>query len=359
MFDLPKIEHRHLKNKKQHIRQDMLFFFGQNIKGDFMCTAISLKTDDFYFGRTLDYDFSYREEVTVTPRNFPFKFRHTEKLYSHYAIIGTAYTVDNFPLYYDAVNEKGLCMAGLNFVGNAVYNEVEKGKVNVAQFELIPFILSRCASVKQAKALFAEINITNTPFNDILSPAGLHWIIADEQECITVESVKEGLKIYQNDVGVLTNHPSFKEQIFSLNNCMHISPRQPENFFSNKLKLEHYSRGLGALGLPGDFSSSSRFIRASFLKLNSVCGHTEKESVGQFFHILSSVAQPKGCCIVEEGKYEITIYTCCMNVNKGIYYYTSYENRQITAVDMNRENLEGSSLIRYPFIKEEKINRQN
>ena len=234
----------------------MLFFFGQNIKGDFMCTAICLKTDDFYFGRTLDYDFSYREEVTVTPRNFPFKFRHTEKLYSHYAIIGTAYTVDNFPLYYDAVNEKGLCMAGLNFVGNAVYNEVEKGKVNVAQFELIPFILSRCASVKQAKALFAEINITNTPFNDILSPAGLHWIIADEQECITVESVKEGLKIYQNDVGVLTNNPSFKEQIFSLNNCMHISPRQPENFFSNK-----------TIVLTGTLSSMGRKEASSELEL--------------------------------------------------------------------------------------------
>lgn len=85
-----------------------------------MCTAATYKTKDFYFGRTLDYEFSYGDEITVTPRNYAFDFRHTSACTSHYAIIGMAHIVGNYPLYYDAINEKGLGMAGLNFVGNAV-----------------------------------------------------------------------------------------------------------------------------------------------------------------------------------------------------------------------------------------------
>ena len=102
-----------------------------------MCTAATYKTKDFYFGRTLDYEFSYGDEVTVTPRNYPFDFRHLGRMDSHYAIIGMAHVAQDYPLYYDAMNEKGLCMAGLNFVGNAAYANVIPGRENVAQFELM------------------------------------------------------------------------------------------------------------------------------------------------------------------------------------------------------------------------------
>lgn len=103
-----------------------------------MCTAATYKTKDFYFGRTLDYEFSYGDEITVTPRNYVFKLRHMGTLSSHYAIIGMAHVAGNYPLYYDGINEKGLGMAGLNFVGNAAYSEVKEGKENIAQFEFIP-----------------------------------------------------------------------------------------------------------------------------------------------------------------------------------------------------------------------------
>ena len=106
-----------------------------------MCTAATYKTKDFYFGRTLDYEFSYGDEITVTPRNYVFKLRHMGILSSHYAIIGMAHVAGDYPLYYDGINEKGLGMAGLNFVGNAAYSEVKEGKENIAQFEFIPWIL--------------------------------------------------------------------------------------------------------------------------------------------------------------------------------------------------------------------------
>lgn len=324
-----------------------------------MCTAVTYKTKDFYFGRTLDYEFSYGEEVTVTPRNYPIRFRNMGTMSAHYAMIGMAHPEDGYPLYYDAVNEKGLGMAGLNFVGNACYGEETEGADNIAQFEIIPWILGQCRSVKEVKELLMRINITGMPFNDRLPAAQLHWIIADRSEAITVESVKDGLKIYDNPAGVLANNPPFDEQMFNLNNYMRLSPKNPVNSFSDKLNLSAYSRGMGALGLPGDLSSQSRFVRAAFTKLNAVSGASENESISQFFHIIGSVDQQRGCCELAGGKYEITIYTSCCNADKGIYYYTTYENHQITAVDMHRENLDSAQLIRYPLITGEQIMRQN
>ena len=324
-----------------------------------MCTAATYRTKDFYFGRTLDYEFSYGEEITVTPRNYPFSFRYLPEKREHYAIIGMAHVEEDYPLYYDAVNEKGLGMAGLNFVGNAVYGEVREGKENVAVFELIPYILSQCENTEEARELLGKIQITDTRFKEQLPNGRLHWIIADKTEAITVESVTEGLKIYENAPGVLTNNPPFPMQMFQLNNYMQLSSRQPENLFSDQLSLETYSRGMGALGLPGDLSSASRFVRVAFTKLHARSGEGEADSVGQFFHILGSVDQTRGCCELENGKYEITIYTSCCNATKGIYYYTTYTNRQITAVDMHREKLDGTELIRYPMLEEEQIRLQN
>lgn len=324
-----------------------------------MCTAATYKTKDFYFGRTLDYDFSYGDEVTITPRNYTFNFREKGVKNSHYAIMGMAHIVDNYPLYYDAINEKGLAIAGLNFVGNAFYKESIKGKDNIAQFELIPWILCQCTCVKEAISLINKINLLNATFNSNLPLTQLHWIISDSNESITVEPLKEGIKIYTNPVGILTNNPPFDMQMFNLNNYMSLSTKNPINNFSKDLDLQVYSRGMGALGLPGDLSSQSRFIRASFVKMNSVSCEDEEKSVSQFFHILNSVDQQRGCCILDNNKYETTLYTSCCNVNKGIYYYTTYDNHQITAIDMHKEDLDSNELIQFKLITNEQINFQN
>lgn len=324
-----------------------------------MCTAATYRTKDFYFGRTLDYEFSYGDEITITPRNYPFRFRNMGILAKHYAMIGMAHVEEECPLYYEAVNEKGLGMAGLNFVGNADYKNPMPDKDNLAQFEFIPWILGQCATVKEARALLEKINLTNIRFNEKLPLAELHWIIADREEAVTVESVKDGVKVHDNPVGVLTNNPPFEEQMFQLNNYMNLSPKEPKNHFCDKLELCAYSRGMGALGLPGDLSSQSRFVRVAFVKMNSVSGDSESESVSQFFHILGSVDQQRGCCELNDGKYEITIFTCCCNADKGIYYYTTYDNHQITAVDMHRENLDDICLVRYEPVHGEQIRQQN
>lgn len=324
-----------------------------------MCTAATYTTKDFYFGRTLDYDFSYGDEITVTPRRYPFRFRSMGVMEVHHAFIGMAHVVDGYPLYYDAVNEKGLGMAGLNFPGNAKYKEWVRDKENVATFELIPWILGQCGSVQEVRQLLGKINITGEPFNQELPAAQLHWMISDRREAIVVEAVASGIRIHDNPVGILTNNPPFEEQLFQLNNYMSLSPKTPVNHFCDRLTLQTYSRGMGAIGLPGDLSSQSRFVRAAFVRLNSVSGDSEAESVSQFFHILGSVDQPRGCCVLENGQCEVTLFTSCCNADKGIYYYTTYGNHQISAVDMHRENLDGLDLIRYEPIAGEQIRMQN
>lgn len=323
-----------------------------------MCTAVTYKTKDFYFGRNLDYEFSYNETVTVTPRNFPFNFRLAGKCKQHYAMIGMAFVQENYPLYYDATNEKGLSVAGLNFPNNAYYPKKDKGKVNVAPFEFIPYILANCKNVAEARKLLKNLNIFDENFSKALPHSPLHWMISDQKESIVVEPLECGLKVYDNPVGVLTNNPTFDYHLTNLCNFMGLTREEPANRFAENFKLVPYSRGMGSIGLPGDLSSASRFVKAAFTKLNSISGEGELESVSQFFHILTSVEQQKGCCKVEKG-YEHTIYSSCVNTCKGIYYYTTYDCSQIVGVDMRRENLDSSELKSYPLLKQENLFIQN
>ena len=228
-----------------------------------MCTAITYQPRELYMGRSLDYEASYGEEIVMLPRRFPLRFRHGGGSEQGYAILGTAHVADGYPLYYDAVNEKGLGIAGLNFVGNAHYAAPQDGRQNVAQFEFIPWLLRQCATLAEARQLLQAVNLTGTPFSPHFPAAQLHWLLADATGALTLEPTAEGLQIYENPVGVLTNNPPFPQQLFALNNYMHLSPRQPENTFAPDVPLQAYSRGMGALGLPGDLSSGSRFVRAT------------------------------------------------------------------------------------------------
>ena len=324
-----------------------------------MCTSANYITKHHYFGRNLDLEFSYNETVTVTPRNFPFEFRKMPRVDAHYAIIGMATISDGYPLYYDATNEKGLSMAGLNFPGNADYKPEDADKTNITPFEFIPWILGKFETVDQVEEELRSINLVNISFSAAFPLSPLHWIISDRTRSITVESVREGLRVYQNPVGVLTNNPTFDIQSFNLNNYMQLSTKPPQNNFSNDLEFDAYSRGMGAIGLPGDLSSTSRFVKVAFTKMNSISGDSESESMSQFFHILGSVAQQRGCVNLGDDKYEITIYSSCCNTDTGVYYYTTYENSQITGVDMHKEDLDGSDLAAYPLIKGQQILMQN
>lgn len=324
-----------------------------------MCTAINFKTKDHYFGRNLDLEYTYQETVAVTPRNYPFRFWMAGTIDSHYAMIGMAYVVDGYPLYYEATNEKGVSVAGLMFAGNAHYPEPAEGKDNIPPFEFVPWILTQCKDMHGVRKLLKRVNLANISFSEELPLTPLHWMISYKEESLVVESIQDGLHVYENPVGVLANNPPFPIQLWNLNNYMGMTRETPENRFSGRLPLATYSKGMGALGLPGDLSSASRFVRAAFVLHNSLCGESEEESVGQFFHILTAVEQQKGCVRVKEEEYEVTAYSSCCNTDKGIYYYTTYGNRQISAIDMQKDDLEGDSVKSYSLVKSEQIHWQN
>lgn len=324
-----------------------------------MCTAVTYCTKDHYFGRNLDLERTFGECVTIAPREYPLKFRKAGELKRHYAMIGMALVADGYPLYFDATNEKGLSMAGLNFPGNADYKPEAVGKDNIAPFELIPWLLGQCEDLDGVRLLLERINLVKQDFSERMPLTPLHWMISDRRGSIVLECVKEGLRVYDNPVGVLTNNPPFDMQLFNLNNYMHLSPEPPVNTFSDRLPMETYSLGMGALGLPGDLSSMSRFVRAAFVRMNSRSEEAESGSVSQFFHILGSVRQPRGLTKIANGEYEITQYSSCCNTDRGIYYYTTYENSRINGVDMHRERLDSAELISCPLITGQQIHIQN
>lgn len=312
-----------------------------------MCTALTYKTKNHYFGRNLDLERGYGEAVVITPRKFPLIFRHTKTLKNHYALIGTAAVIDGYPLYFEAANEAGVSMAGLNFPQNAVYYNCINNKINIASFELIPYLLSTADSMNSLRQMLCEINVVNTNFSDNLPASPLHWIISKGEESLVLECTKSGMKVHDNPFGVLTNNPTFDYHLTNINNYMGLCEGAAENKLCPEKPLDNYSLGLGALGLPGDFSSSSRFVKTVFLKQKSVCGSSEKESVNQFFHILDSVAMPKGCVMTRSGEYEYTRYSCCINTDKKVFYYKTYNNSTIRRVDMYSAALDGDKLSVY------------
>lgn len=317
-----------------------------------MCTAIVYKGRDTYFGRNLDLYYHYEESVTITPRKYPFPWD------SLYGIIGIATIQNNYPLYYDAVNEMGLAIAGLNFPGIAYYPPKCRNKDCIAPFELIPWVLSRFSCAKEAVQAIRRIQIADIPFSQELPNTPLHFILCDKENCYTIEPTRKGVVIYENPVGVLTNSPDFSYHLYNLCNYQNMSPGPSENRLCSSLTLPPYSNGLGAFGLPGDLSSASRFVKAAFTLQNALKKEAEVSAVNQCFQILGSVRQQEGCVNVEE-QWEKTVYTSCCNIDKGIYYYNTYENSQLTAVHLYHEDLNGQSLISYPLCFTAQIRTEN
>ena len=318
-----------------------------------MCTAINQRGEYHLFGRTLDLECSYGESVVLTPRSFSLEFTEQQPYVSHHAILGVALVRDGYPLYYDAINEMGLCAAGLNFPVSAVFHQKKEGTYGVASFELIPFVLGKCQSVSEAVELIKNITVTNTSFSKALPATPLHWIFADKHGAVTVESVAEGVRIYDNSVGVLTNEPAFPYHSVSLTNYMALTNAPPQNTLCPQIDLTPYSRGMGAWGLPGDPSSASRFVRAVYAKNHTLHANSRSEAISRFFHVLDTVSLPLGYSLTENGVPTSTVYSSCGDTSDFAYYFTTYGCRRIRAVKPH--TLHGSTLTLFPMSHDENI----
>ncbi len=299
-----------------------------------MCTSVALRTNCLYFGRNMDLEYDFGQKIVIAPRNFEIKLKCESGIKNHYAIIGIAAVIDNYPLYADAANEHGLCMAGLNFPANAVYSKVQNTKKhNITPFELIPFILGKCKSLAEAKALLGRVCIVDVPFSQAVSLTPLHWHIADGKDSAVIECTQSGLYIYDNCADTLTNNPEFSSQLAHLACYEHLKS------FDEKTKTppQLLSKGMGAFGLPGDFSSTSRFVKSAFALKNAKKYYDTNSDVAQFFHILDTTAVVAGCIDLQNGKDYYTRYSSCIDTANSVYYCKTYKNCEICAVRMNEE----------------------
>lgn len=355
-----------------------------------MCTAISYKG---LAGRTLDLEYSFCEEVAVTPRGFAREYIFEGEIASKYALVGMAYLHHGTPLYYDAVSESGLYMAALNFPSYAHYFPRREGVVNLASAELIPYILGGAGSMREAREMLSHINITPDSVASDLPVTELHWQLTDGSETLVIEPRENGLEIVANPHHVLTNAPDFAYHTTKIADFSHLSPTQPTQTGEN---AHLYSRGMGAIGLPGDYSSSSRFVRAAFLvksvgefgsispqadhktskndtvfsKLSENIGenrhktppntkNAQKEGkdnlVSAFFHITDSLSVPYGAVLTDEGRAVYTVYTSCADLSSAEYHFTTYEHRTPRSVTLTPERIFAHEILRFPLSSEKII----
>lgn len=310
-----------------------------------MCTAIAFLNKSLYFGRNMDIEYDFGQKIVIMPDEFPLATKCSGTLLKHYAVIGIARVEEGYPLYAEAYNEKGLCMAGLNFPFNAVYADKEsEGKIMLAPYELIPYVLGKCADIGEARDLISRSEIINRPYKPSLPVAPLHWMVSDKNGSFVVERTSRGLEIFDNPCGVMTNNPPFDSQIINLEKIKGLYVKNPAGYFGKAEPEENYCAGAGALGLPGDYSSASRFVKAVFLKDNSVCGESAESCVSQVLHILDAVAMPRGSVVTDEGKLDVTTYSCCIDAERGVYYYKTYDGFAVKKSEMTEELKRGCLL---------------
>lgn len=314
-----------------------------------MCTSIAFSAPYPLFGRNLDLETPFGQQVVATPRSFAFHFHRRPAMPHHLAMIGMATVAGGVPLYAEAMNEAGLYMAGLNFPGNACYTPADQAAPDaVAPYELIPLVLGSCRTLKEARAMLEGIDLLGIPFAPGYPLAPLHWHIADGTGALVMEVTAEGSRLYEDPVGVLTNNPPFPVQLANLTGYQTLSAAPPENRFAPGVPLPPYGQGMGAIGLPGDCSPMSRFVRAAFLKCNSIHSAGD-DAVNQFFRILDAVAMVRGSVMTPEGKPDMTLYSCCADPARGVYYFKTYDNSLIHAVSLLRAPLEASTLCCWPL----------
>ena len=302
-----------------------------------MCTSIALTGENFCFGRTLDLDQNFGDGVVTAPRNYVLTLRCGDVITRHHAFMGMATVVNGFPLYADGMNEHGMCIAALDFNKNAHYIPVSAcPKRGIAPFEVIPYILSLCKSIADARRELESICIVDIPFSDAIPSSALHWHIADKSGSLVLESGADGMKIYENEYNVLTNNPAFP---FHRDNCTLYLNSTNEAAKDSRV----FCNGVMGRGIPGDYSSPSRFVKAAWLARYARC--CKGEEVATMYSLLGSVAPPRGIVTGEDGGAHFTQYACVMNSKSLSYTYKRGNSIDFVHTYMKKESLDGETLI--------------
>lgn len=315
-----------------------------------MCTGIRFTDPDgnMYFGRNLDWIVEFGQKVYATQRGFKHDKFLEGSIEAKYASIGTGICVDEFPLYFDAGNEKGLGCAGLNFPGYAKYADGKNpptDKTAIPSYMFPLYIVSMYETVDEVEAALQNIVISDTEFNSQLGVSMLHWIIGDATRSIVVEMMPDGLHLHHNDIDVLANQPTFDWQMENLRNYMNVVDVTPQKVTWGKVEMTPFDGGAGMCGLPGGFYSPDRFVRAAFFNSHYPPQSGEQKNVLKLIRTLLECAQIPGAAKDAEGKSEYTIYTGGFSSATNSYYYCSYDNPAIKCYKLESAGVEGGKVV--------------
>ena len=319
-----------------------------------MCMAVTLKTKEghHFFGRNLDVVTNYGQEVITIPRNFTYKnVAENREETSKYACIGMGIVVNNHPLMFDGVNEKGLAAAGLNFTYFAKFNEEAiPNKTNLSASDFIYWVLGNFSNLDDLKVALKDVVLTNIPVAEGFAVSKLHWMFTDlSGKSIVVEYIDEQMRVHDNPVGVLTNDPNFEWHLTNLSQYVVVSNKTAEPRQMVDMLVKPYGHGLNLVGLPGDDSPASRFVRTTFFKENIISNEGKDAGINDFFKVLDSVFVTKGSQRDDNGAMNYTLYQSGMCQEECIYYYRDYDNSRINAVNLFKEDLDGKEIKKFSY----------
>ncbi|MCR4942883.1 MAG: linear amide C-N hydrolase [Clostridium sp.] len=308
-----------------------------------MCTSITIttKNNDTILGRTFDWiPLDRPAKITFVPRNFNWISKtSSESFNSKFALMGLSLNQSdsrNHPILADGVNEMGLMCACL-WINDASYSSFKKDKHNLRAADVVFGMLSEFSSVDDVLHNLSSLNIFNPETSQFEDDLLLHWILNDKSgKSIIVEQTKLGLQIYSNSIGTLTNDPIYPKHLCNLYDY-----------------LPYDSKIFEDARLPGDFSPSSRFIRAALLRQSITKASNESEGIRDTFKVLENVSSK------DEAFMFYTLYRTAMRANSGNYYAITYGNNQIDKFNLFHENLNGKNIVEYELSETQAFNIRN
>ena len=305
-----------------------------------MCTSIVYENNnqDFFLARTMDFSIPLDGKPIFIPKNYSFYEKQKEKNFTtQYDFIGAGKMVEEY-MFADGVNEKGLSAASLYFSDDAVYSKSEhKNEVTLASHDVIAWLLGNCESVKEVKDKLTQMLIIEEVSAIVGGVVPLHWVVADKTgESVVIESVATGLHIYDNSVRVMTNSPSYPWHLTNLNQYAKLADTSSDKQSFKDFVAQGNGAGSGALGLPGDYTSISRFIRMAFVTEFAEKGNSSLESVNIISRMLAAVYIPKGIKRKKNGVIDYTQYMSFMDLSAKKYYINYYESNRFIEIELEK-----------------------
>lgn len=320
-----------------------------------MCTCLRVKAKDktIVIGRTMEFGIDPGSKITVFPRNFNYETIGANNKPGHswtgkYGFVG----MDMFglPMVSDGINEKGLYVGDLYLPGFAEYQKVPDGEEgnSMTPVDVAGFLLSQCENIAEVVDLIKKVYVWGWYADQIKSIPPLHYAVHDASgKSVVIEYIKGELKIHDNPIGILTNSPDYDWHMVNLRNFINLSATNVPLLKLDGDTLTQIGQGSGMLGLPGDATPPSRFVRATALTQSLVQPIDGKSAVNAAYHLMNNFDLPIGFAkSMETGKptYDFTFWTTLSDLTNKEYYYRGYENVSVFKVSLKDIDFSGDKI---------------